>query len=63
MRILTGRKAEAAVARIAVRGAELSALEPQVRRIIESVRRDGDRALRRCAERWDGVAAGQPLRV
>ncbi len=60
MRILSGRKAEAAVERIAARGAELSAVEPQVRRIIESVRRD---ALRRYAERWDGLAAGQALRV
>jgi histidinol dehydrogenase len=38
-------------------------VEPQVRQIIECVRRDGDRALRRYAERWDGVVAGQTLRV
>jgi histidinol dehydrogenase len=38
-------------------------MEPQVRRIIHGVRSGGDRVLRRYAERWDGLAAKQPLRV
>jgi histidinol dehydrogenase len=34
-----------------------------VRRIIDGVRRGGERSLRRYAERWDGLAAKQSLRV
>lgn len=63
MRILEGRAAERYVRKLEQRGQKLDALEPQVRRIVESVRRDGDRALRRYAEKWDGLAAGDPLRV
>ena len=51
------------VKRLTVRGTRLSGLEPRVRRIIEGVRRGGDRSLRRYAERWDGLAARQSLRV
>ena len=63
MRIVSGREAGAMVERLATRGAKLSGLEPQVRRIIASVRSGGDRSLRRYAERWDGLAAKQSLRV
>lgn len=63
MRIVSGRAADAMVARLAARGARLSGLEPRVRRIIDGVRRGGDRSLRRYAERWDGLAAKQSLRV
>jgi histidinol dehydrogenase len=63
MRILSGPQAAAAVKRLAARGTQFTALEPRVRRIIQSVRRDGDRALRRYAERWDGLAANQSLQV
>lgn len=63
MRILEGRAAEAYVRKLERRGQRLDALEPRVRRIVQSVRRDGDRALRRFAERWDGLRAGEPLRV
>ncbi|MGO9087511.1 MAG: histidinol dehydrogenase [Candidatus Sulfotelmatobacter sp.] len=63
MRILSGRDAEAAVKRLAARGSQLALLEPRVRRIVNSVRRDGDRAVRRYAERWDRLARNQPLRV
>jgi histidinol dehydrogenase len=38
-------------------------MEPRVRRIIQDVRRHGDRSLRRYAERWDGLEAGKSLRV
>jgi histidinol dehydrogenase len=63
MRIVSGRAADAMVERLAARGARLSRLEPRVRRIIDGVRRGGERSLRRHAERWDGLAAKQPLRV
>jgi histidinol dehydrogenase len=63
MRIASGRGADALVERLAARGSRLSGLEPQVRKIVDSVRRGGDRSLRRYAERWDGLSAKQSLRV
>jgi histidinol dehydrogenase len=63
MRILEGRAAEQYVKKLEQRGQKLDALEPRVRRIVQSVRRDGDRALRRYAERWDGLGARDRLRV
>jgi histidinol dehydrogenase len=63
MRIVSGREAEALVKRLAARGAQFSRLEPRVRRIVEGVRADGDRSLRRYAEKWDGLERKQPLRV
>ena len=63
MRIVSGREAGAVVERLAARGARLSGLEARVRRIMDGVRRGGDRSLRRYAERWDGLAARQSLRV
>ena len=63
MRILEGAVAARYVRKLEQRGQELDALEPRVRRIVESVRRDGDRALRRYAERWDGLRPGDPLPV
>ena len=63
MRILSGQNAARAVERLASRATSLAALEPRVRAIIKDVRRNGDRALRRYAERWDGLAKNQPLQV
>ena len=63
MRILEGRPAESYVQKLEQRGQKLDALEPRVRRIVQSVRRDGDRALRRYAEKWDGLGDGDPLRI
>src|SRR5271169_2349499 len=63
MRILEGRAAESYVRKLERRGQKLDALEPRVRRIVESVRRDGDRALRRFAQKWDDLRAADPLRV
>jgi histidinol dehydrogenase len=63
MRILEGRAAESYVRKLEQRGQKLDALEPRVRRIVQSVRRDGDRALRRYAEKWDGLGDGDPLRI
>jgi histidinol dehydrogenase len=63
MRILEGRGAEARVCKLAKRGSRLGDVEPAVRRIIEDVRKRGDRALRKYAERWDGLRPNTPLRV
>ncbi len=63
MRILEGRAAENYVRKLERRGQKLDTLEPRVRRIVQSVRRDGDRALRQYAERWDGLSTGDSLRV
>ncbi|HLV86297.1 MAG TPA: histidinol dehydrogenase [Candidatus Sulfotelmatobacter sp.] len=63
MRILSGRAAGSMVQTLASRGAQPSKIEPQVQGIIADVRRRGDRALCNYAERWDGLARGQVLRV
>jgi histidinol dehydrogenase len=63
MRILQGPTAAQYVRKLEQRGQRLDALEPQVRRMVQSVRRDGDHALRRHAERLDGLAPGEALRV
>jgi histidinol dehydrogenase len=63
MRIVSGGQADMLVERLARRGSGVSRVEPRVRRIIEGVRRGGDRSLRRYAERWDGLAPKQSLRV
>jgi histidinol dehydrogenase len=64
MRILSGRKAEAFVRALEQRGAtDLARVEKQVRRIVADVRKNGDLALRRYAEKWDGLNTKQPLRV
>jgi histidinol dehydrogenase len=64
VRILRGRQAESFVRTLEQRGASaLGRVEGRVRRIVEDVRRHGDRALRRYAEKWDGLRPKQPLRV
>jgi len=63
MRMLSGKSAVRTVARLASRATSLTTLEPRVRAIINDVRRNGDRALRRYAEQWDGLAKNQPLQV
>ena len=63
MRIVSGREANTLVGRLSARAARLSGLEPKVRRIVEGVRRGGERSLRRYAQRWDGLGAKEPLRV
>jgi histidinol dehydrogenase len=62
MRILTGAAAARRVDQLAERDSHYSAMEPQVRKIVEDVRRNGDKALRRYAEKWDGLA-GRALKV
>jgi histidinol dehydrogenase len=52
------------VTALAERGAtDLAEVEPAVRRIVRDVRRNGDRAVRRYATRWDGLGKSEPLRV
>ena len=64
MRVLRGRRAELAVRAMEQRGAtDLARVEKQVGRIVSDVRKNGDRALRRLAEKWDGLGKKQPLRV
>lgn len=64
MRTLSGRKAETFVRALEQRGAtDLARVEKQVRRIVADVKKNGDRALRRYAEKWDGLKVKQPLRV
>jgi histidinol dehydrogenase len=63
MRVLSRRAAERYVRKVEQRGAaELGRVEKQVRRIVEDVRKNGDHALRRYAEKFDNLGR-QPLRV
>ena len=63
MRILDGAKARAEVVKLAGRMNRLTGVESAVREIVEEVRQQGDSALRRFAERWDGLEDGQAIRV
>jgi histidinol dehydrogenase len=64
MRIFEGRAQARLVTALAERGAtDLAEVEPAVRRIVSNVRRNGDRAVRRYAARWDGLDKSEPLRV
>jgi histidinol dehydrogenase len=64
IRVLSGRGAEAFVRKLEKRSAAgLGKVEKMVRRIVEDVRKNGDRALRRHAERWDGLEPRQALRL
>jgi histidinol dehydrogenase len=62
--ILEGAKKDRFVRALEQRGAsDLAEVELAVRRIVSNVRRNGDRALRRYAERWDGPTSSEPVRV
>jgi histidinol dehydrogenase len=64
MRILADKRAEMMVRKLERRGpAGLAKVERQVRQIVDDVRVNGDRALRRYAEKWDGLAPKEPLRA
>lgn len=64
MRTLRGRNAQAFVRLLEQRGASgVARVEKQVGRIVVDVRKTGDHALRRYAEKWDGLKPRQPLRV
>src|SRR6185437_271034 len=60
MRILSGRSAENFVRKLEQRGAtDLARVEKKVRRIVNDVHKNGDRALRRNAEKLDGLRPRQ----
>jgi len=64
MRVLKGKDAEAFVRKLENRGtAGLGTVDARVRRIVNDVRKNGDPSLRRYAEKWDGLARNQALRV
>ncbi len=64
IRILDRTKRDRFVRALEQRGAnDLAEVEPAVRRIVNDVRRNGDRALRRYATRWDGLDKNEPVRV
>src|SRR4030081_2568761 len=64
IRILDGRKKDRFMQALAQRGVtELSERGPTVRRIVNNVRRNGDRALRSYAARWDGLERSEPVLV
>lgn len=63
MRIVAGRQAAEMIGCIARRGQQLGAVDAKARGIVADVRRHGDAALRRYAERWDNLRAGRALQV
>jgi histidinol dehydrogenase len=64
LRILNGVKKDRFVRGLEKRGAnDLAEVEPAVRRIVNDVRRNRDRALRRYAIRWDGLGKNEAVRV
>ena len=63
MRQLAGGRAAAQVEMLAGRVGRLESVEPTVRGIIVDIRRNGDRALRTMAGRWDGLKKKQALLV
>jgi histidinol dehydrogenase len=64
MRTLRGRNAEAFVRALEQRAAaDLARVEKTVARIVADVRKNGDKALRRYAEKLDGLKEKQPLRA
>lgn len=63
MRILSGRAADARVRELAVRSSQFGKVEPQVKLIVGDVRKSGDKALRRYAQKWDGLDSRQAIRV
>src|SRR5882672_9221833 len=63
MRQLAGSKAAAHVEALANRVGRLESVEPTVRGIVTAVRQEGDVALRRLAEQWDGLKKEEALRV
>ena len=64
MRVLEGSSRDRFVRALERRGAtDFADVEPAVRRIVNDVRKNGDRALRRYAARWDGLTKSESLRV
>jgi histidinol dehydrogenase len=63
MRILSGAAASRRVRTIEGRTSDFEKVEPAVRNIVVDVRRNGDQALRKYAEKWDGLTSRRLLTV
>jgi histidinol dehydrogenase len=64
MRILKGKATEQYIRTLERRGStDLADVEPVVRRVVRSVRKDGDVALCRYAMKWDELHKGEAIRV
>jgi histidinol dehydrogenase len=64
IRILDGLQRDRFLRTLEQRGRnDLAEVEPAVRRIVNDVGRNGDRALRRYAMRWDGLRKNEAFRV
>jgi len=64
IRILDGLQRDRFLGTLEQRGRnDLAKVEPAVRRIVNDVWRNGDRALRRYAMRWDGLRKNEAIRV
>jgi histidinol dehydrogenase len=63
MKVLRGRAAARQVTRLAERGKDTSAAEKAALPIIRDVRRNGDAAVRKYAQRWDKLEDSKPLRI
>ncbi|MFY9793331.1 MAG: histidinol dehydrogenase [Candidatus Sulfotelmatobacter sp.] len=64
LRILDGLKKDRFVRALEQRGTtDLAEVQPVARRVVNNVRREGDRALRRYSARWDGLGKDEPVRV
>lgn len=63
MRIVSGSEASEMIQRIAARGQQVGPSENQAQRIVREVRKNGDSALRRFAEQWDGLSPQEPLKI
>jgi histidinol dehydrogenase len=64
IRILEGKKKDRFAREMEKRGnSDLAKIELTVRRIVNDVRQNGERALRRYATRWDGLEKSEPVRV
>jgi histidinol dehydrogenase len=62
--VLEGAEVANFVTALATRAAtDFADVEPAVRRIVADVKRNGDRAVRRYAKRWDGLGSDEPLLV
>jgi histidinol dehydrogenase len=63
VRMLEGKAAENYVQSLERRGSRLAEAEPAVKKIVEDIRRGGDRALLKYARKLDGLEPKQSLRV
>jgi len=63
MRILSDAAAERFVRKLESRGSTFAAREPTVQKVVEDVRRNGERALRAYSRKWDELGADDEIQV